>query len=76
MSLPPRIQFPVNVYVDRADVDIEVQNESVAIEVHDFEANAEVTLDPSDLQEFADTDLVWLVSQCALELERREKEDK
>ena len=76
MSLPTRIQFPVDLYIDRADVDIEVQGESVMVEVQDFEANAQVTLAPSDLEAFDDTDLVWLVSKCALELERREKEDE
>jgi hypothetical protein len=76
MSLPTQIQFPVDLYIDRADVDIEVQGESVMVEVQDFEANAQVTLAPSDLEAFDDTDLVWLVSKCALELERREKEDE
>ena len=76
MSLPTQIQFPVALYIDRADVDIEVQGESVMVEVQDFEANAQVTLAPSDLEAFDDTDLVWLVSKCALELERREKEDE
>jgi hypothetical protein len=49
-------KWHMNVHIDRADVDIEVNYECVTIEVNDFNADTVVTFDRDLLDECLDLD--------------------
>ena len=49
-------KWHMNVHLDRADVDIEVNYECVTVEVHDFDADTVVTFDKDLLDECLDLD--------------------
>jgi hypothetical protein len=67
----------MNVHIDRADVDIEVNYECLTIEVNDFNADTVVTFDKDMLDECLDTeDLLILQELCRKELARRTEDEK
>jgi hypothetical protein len=70
-------KWHMNVHIDRADVDIEVNYECLTIEVNDFNADTVVTFDKDMLDECLDTeDLLILQELCRKELARRTEDEE
>ena len=59
-----QINITLDVYLSQADVDIEVQGESVTVTVDDIEGEAETYLTATILEQLTDIELRWLVQTC------------
>ena len=69
-------KWHMNVHIDRADVDIEVNYECVTVEVNDFDADTCVTFDKELLDECLDMDdLFTLRRLCVAVIEDRKQRD-
>jgi len=70
-------KWHMNVHIDRADVDIEVNYECVTVEVNDFDADTCVTFDKDLLDECLDLDdLQTLRRLCATVIAERLAQDE
>ncbi len=75
MSL--NFDWHMNVHIDSAVVDIEVNYACVEIEVNDFNADTVVTFDKDMLDECLDIDSLLILQElCRAELARRNKDEE
>ena len=58
------ISMTFDVYLTQAEVDIEVQGESINVTVEDIEGEAEVYLNTRNLDQLNDLELHWLKQTC------------
>tara|TARA_Y100001938_G_C8050020_1_gene411168 strand:+ start:842 stop:1096 length:255 start_codon:yes stop_codon:yes gene_type:complete len=62
-ELPETFKWLLKVYVDSADVDIEVNYECVTVEVNDFECYANVRVDEDLLDDCLDIDDLYTLKR-------------
>jgi hypothetical protein len=73
MSL--KFDWHLNVNIDRADVDIEVNYECVTVEVNDFEAETTITMNADLIDECLSIDEVTILRDLCIDaLNKRAKE--
>ena len=58
------ITMTFDVYLSQAEVDIEVQGESINVTVEDIESEAEVYINTHNLNQLTDIELHWLKQTC------------
>tara|TARA_R100001129_G_scaffold143427_1_gene104521 strand:+ start:251 stop:511 length:261 start_codon:yes stop_codon:yes gene_type:complete len=72
-DLPMSFKWQMPVWIETADVDIEVNYSSVEIEVTDFEADTSVTFNQALLEECLDMDDLYTLRRiCVAVIEARE----
>ena len=72
-DLPMSFEWQMPVWIERADVDIEVNRESIMIEGNDFEADTSVTFNQALLDECLDMDDLYTLRRiCVAVIEQRE----
>ena len=72
-NLPMSFKWQMPVWIETADVDIEVNYSSVEIEVTDFEADTAVTFNQALLEECLDMDDLYTLRRiCEAVIEQRE----
>ncbi len=72
-DLPMSFKWQMPVWIESADVDIEVNRESIMIEVNDFEADATVTFNQALLDECLDMDDLYTLRRiCVAVIEERQ----
>lgn len=72
-DLPMSFKWQMPVWIETADVDIEVNYSSVTIEVTNFEADTTVTFDQALLEECLDMDDLYTLRRiCVAVIEQRE----
>ena len=72
-DLPMSFKWQMPVWIETADVDIEVNYSSVEIEVTDFEADTSVTVNAALLEECLDMDDLYTLRRiCVAVIEQRE----
>tara|TARA_R100001129_G_scaffold107767_1_gene73751 strand:- start:2368 stop:2628 length:261 start_codon:yes stop_codon:yes gene_type:complete len=73
-NLPMSFEWQMPVWIETADVDIEVNYCSVEIEVTDFEADTSVTFNQALLEECLDMDDLYTLRRiCVAVIEAREQ---
>lgn len=76
-DVPTSFKWNMAVWIDTADVDIEVNRECMTIEVDNFEADTCVTFNKALLHECLDlTDLYTLRRLCNAEIAERESQQE
>lgn len=74
-QLPNTFEWILQVHVDSANVDIEVNYENVNIEVHDFECDANIHVDECLLDECLDMDDLFTLKRiCEAVIAKRRSE--
>ena len=59
-----KVTITTDVYVERADVEIEVQGDCIDVEVYNINAEAEIKLCPNTLDQMSDEELRWVIKTC------------
>ena len=58
------VTITADVFVDRTDVEIEVQSDCIDVEVYNINAEAEIKLCPNTLDQMSDEELRWFIKTC------------
>ena len=58
------ITIVADVFIDRTDVEIEVQSNCIDVEVHNVEGEAAISLCPNTLDQLSDEELRWVIKTC------------
>ena len=58
------VTITADVFVDRTDVEIEVQSDCIDVEVYNINAEAEIKLCPNTLDQMSDEELRWVIKTC------------
>ena len=59
-----QVTITADVYVERADVEIEVQSNCIDVEVYNIDAETEIVLCPNVLDQLSDEELRWVIKTC------------
>lgn len=72
-DLPMSFEWQMPVWIESADVDIEINRESFMIEVNDFEADTTITFNGELIRECLDLDDLYTLRRlCQAEIDQRE----
>ena len=72
-DLPMSFEWQMPVWIESADVDIEINRESFMIEVNDFEADTTITFNGELIRECLDLDDLYTMRRlCQAEIDQRE----
>lgn len=72
-NLPMSFEWQMPVWIESADVDIEINRESFMIEVNDFEADTTITFNGELIRECLDLDDLYTLRRlCQAEIDQRE----
>ena len=72
-NLPISFEWQMPVWIESADVDIEINRESFMIEVNDFEADTTITFNGELIRECLDLDDLYTLRRlCQAEIDQRE----
>ena len=71
-DLPMSFEWQMPVWIESADVDIEINRESFMIEVNDFEADTTITFNRELIRECLDLDDLYTLRRlCQAEIDQR-----